>query len=199
MIGAGGRAEGNEQGVRGENVVALCDVDSNRARAVFNRYPNVTKFTDFRQMLEKQKDIQAVVVSTPDHCHFHAAATAIRAGKHVYWCEKPMTGSISGSRQLKELAAKHRVATQMGNQGTSSGGLRTAVEVIRSGAIGEVREVHLWTNRPIWPQGAGALEARMKGNRTAPKALNWDLLARASSPTTRPYNSAYLPFSWQGG
>lgn len=195
LIGAGGRAEGNESGVRGENIVALCDVDQVRARNVFNRYPNAPKYTDFRVMLEKQKDIQAVVVSTPDHTHFHASATAIRMGKHVY-CEKPLTHSVWEARQLRELAAKHKVATQMGNQGTSNNGFRTAVEVIRSGALGDVAEVHLWTNRPIWPQGTAALERRMKGNSTAPKTLNWDLWLGPAAD--RPYNDAYAPFAWRG-
>jgi predicted dehydrogenase len=191
LIGAGGRAEGNEAGVRGENIVALCDVDTNRARNVYNRYPNVPKYTDFRVMLEKQKDIQAVVVSTPDHTHFHASATAIRMGKHVY-CEKPLTHSVWEARQLRELAAKHRVATQMGNQGTSDSGLRTCVEVIRSGAIGEVREVHAWTNRPIWPQGI----ERPKARQDVPKHLNWDLWLGGAPE--RPYHSAYVPFAWRG-
>ncbi len=195
LIGAGGRAEGNESGVRAENIVALCDVDGVRARNVFNRYPNVPKYTDFRVMLEKQKDIQAVVVSTPDHTHFHASATAIRAGKHCY-TEKPLTHSVWEARQLKDLAAKHKVATQMGNQGTSASGLRTGVEIIRSGAIGEVREIHLWTNRPIWPQGQAALDARTKGNTTAAKTLSWDLWLGPCSD--RAYNSAYLPFAWRG-
>ena len=197
IIGCGGQGGGNaNQGaITSENIVALCDVDQNRARGVFDRHPKVTKYTDFRQMLEKQKDIQAVVVSTPDHTHFHATAMAIQRGKHVY-CEKPLTHSVWEARQIKELAAKHRVATQMGNMGTASGGFRAGVEVLRSGAIGEVREVHLWTNRPIWPQGNAALEARMKGNRTVPATLNWDMWL---GPTNdRPYNSAYLPFSWRG-
>ena len=146
-------------------------------------------------MLEKQKDIQAVVVSTPDHCHFHASAMAIQRGKHVY-CEKPLTHDIWEARTLKELATKHRVATQMGNMGTAAGGFRTGVEVLRSGVLGDVTEVHLWTNRPIWPQGNGALTARTNGNRKVPATLNWDMWL---GPTAdRPYNSAYLPFSWRG-
>jgi predicted dehydrogenase len=205
MIGCGGRAggfnpktqryDGNLAGVHQENIVALCDVDQSRARNMFDHYPKVTKYTDFRQMLDKQKDIQAVVVSTPDHMHFHASATAMRMGKHVY-CEKPLTHSVWEARQLRELAAKHKVATQMGNQGTSTNGLRTAVEIIRSGAIGEVREVHLWTNRPIWPQGRAALDARMKGSTTVPNTLNWTQWLGPCSD--RAYNSAYLPFSWRG-
>jgi predicted dehydrogenase len=155
----------------------------------------VTKYTDFRQMLDKQKDIQAVVVATPDHVHFHASATAIRMGKHVY-CEKPLTHSVWEARQLRELAAKHKVATQMGNQGTSNSGFRYGVELIRSGAIGDVTEVHVWTNRPIWPQGNAALEVRMKGSRDVPKTLNWDLWLGPAAD--RPYNAAYAPFAWRG-
>ena len=191
MIGAGGRADGNIGGVAGENIVALCDVDQNRARGMFAKYENVPKYADFRVMLEKQKDIQAVVVSTPDHTHFHASATALRMGKHVY-CEKPLTHSVWEARQLRELAAKHRVATQMGNQGTAAAGMRTAVEIIRSGAIGEVREVHVWTNRPIWPQNIN----RPKERQEVPKTLNWDLWLGPAPE--RPYNRAYVPFAWRG-
>jgi predicted dehydrogenase len=191
FIGAGGRASGNISGVMGENIVAMCDVDQTRCRAAYNNHPNVQKYTDFRQMLDKQKDIQAVVVSTPDHMHFLASATAIRMGKHVY-CEKPLTHDVWEARQLRELAAKHRVATQMGNQGTAATGFRSAVEIIRSGALGEVREVHLWTNRPIWPQNI----ARPKERQDVPNTLNWDLWL--GTAPERPYNRAYLPFNWRG-
>jgi predicted dehydrogenase len=159
----------------------------------------VTKYTDFRQMLDKQKDIQAVVVATPDHTHFHASASAIRMGKHVY-CEKPLTHSVWEARQLRELALKHKVATQMGNQGTSNNGLRYGVEIMRSGAIGEVREVHVWTNRPIWPQNVNRPAARQE----PPKTLNWDLWLGPAPE--RPYNGerqankhpTYAPFNWRG-
>jgi predicted dehydrogenase len=194
LIGAGGRAEGNESGVRAENIVAICDVDTNRARNVYNRYPNVPKYTDFRVMLEKQKDIQAVVVSTPDHTHFHASATAMRMGKHVY-CEKPLTHSVWEARQLKLLAAKHKVATSMGNQGTSTAGIRVASEILRSGAIGDVREIHVWTNRPgtFWRQGH---TARPKERPAVPKHLNWDLWL--GPVAERPYHGNYVPFAWRG-
>jgi len=194
LIGAGGRAAANETGVRGENIVALCDVDTNRARNVYNRYPNVPKYTDFRVMLEKQKDIQAVVVSTPDHTHFHASATAMRMGKHVY-CEKPLTHSVWEARQLKLLAAKHKVATSMGNQGTSSGGIRVASEIIRAGAIGDVREIHVWTNRPgtYWRQGHSQ---RPKERPEVPKHLSWDLWL--GPVAERPYHGNYVPFAWRG-
>ncbi len=152
LIGAGGRASGNLQGVAAENIVALCDVDERRAANAFQRYPQATRHTDFRRMLETQRDIDAVVVSTPDHQHAIASIMAMRLGKHCY-TEKPLTHDVWEARQMKETAARYRVATQMGNQGTAQDGLRRGVEVIRSGAIGPVRELHVWTNRPIWPQG----------------------------------------------
>jgi predicted dehydrogenase len=210
MIGCGGQAggydpkkeqyRGNLAGVRRENIVALCDVDSNRASSTFDHYPKVTKYTDFRAMLDKQKDIQAVVVTTPDHTHFHASAMAIQRGKHVY-TEKPLTHSVWEARQLKLLASKHKVATSLGNHGTAHDGLRTAAEIIRSGAIGEVREVHVWTNRPIWPQGVD----RPKERQDPPKTLNWDLWLGPAAP--RPYygpragtgrDGTYCPFTWRG-
>jgi predicted dehydrogenase len=192
FIGAGGRGSGNLGSVgRTENVVALCDVDEGRAAAAFRRFPKAAKYQDFRVMLDKQRDIDAVVVSTPDHQHAVASAAAIRLGKHVY-CEKPLTHDVWEARQLKDLAAKHHVATQMGNQGTATDGLRTSVEIIRSGAIGEVRVVHIWTNRPIWPQN---IAQRPKGEEP-PKTLNWDMwLGTAPS---RSYNQAYVPFKWRG-
>lgn len=191
VVGVGGRGSGNVDGVRGENIVALCDVDERRAAGSFNRYPNATKYQDYRVMLDKQRDIDAVVVSTPDHQHAVIAAAAIRAGKHVY-CEKPLTHDVWEARQLRELATKHRVATQMGNQGTSTNGLRTSVEIIRTGAIGEVRNIHIWTNRPIWPQN---IAQRPKGQ-PVPKGLNWDMWL--GTAPQRDYNSAYVPFSWRG-
>ncbi len=193
VIGCGGQGGGNasQQVVRAENIVALCDVDANRARTVFDRYPKAPKYTDFRVMYEKQKDIQAVIVSTPDNTHFHATAMALQRDKHVY-TEKPLTHDVWEARQLKILAAKHKVATSMGNMGTASNGIREAAEVIRSGAIGEVREVHVWTNRPIWPQGID----RPKGRPEVPKTLSWDLWLGPAPE--RPYNPAYVPFAWRG-
>lgn len=201
FIGCGGQGQSDYNNVRRENinVVALCDVDSVRARTVFDANPNAPKFTDFRQMYDKQRDIDAVVVATPDHQHFHAAAMALQRDKHVY-CEKPLTHDVWEARQLRELAQRHRVATQMGNQGTSTAGLRYGVELIRSGAIGEVREVHVWTNRPIWPQGMDRPKARQE----PPRTLQWDLWL--GSAPERPYNGerqsngnpTYAPFNWRG-
>lgn len=191
---AGRPAMNNQPAIRGENIVALCDVDANRARTVFDRYPKVPTYTDFRVMYEKQKDIQAVIISTPDHQHFHATAMALQRDKHVY-TEKPLTHDVWEARQLKILAAKHKVATSMGNMGTAADGIRTAAEIIRSGAIGNVSEVHVWTNRPgmYWRQGHSE---RPKNRPEVPKTLAWDLWI--GSAPDRPYHGDYCPFAWRG-
>jgi len=193
LIGAGGRAEGNLQGVQGENIVALCDVDDARARNAFNKYPNVPKYKDFRVMLDKQKDVEAVVVSTADHQHALASIMAMRMGKHVY-CEKPLTHDVWEARLMAEVAAKQKVATQMGNQGTSSSSTRECTEVIRSGAIGDIREVHVWTDRPgmYWRQG----HSERPKTEDVPKTLDWDLWL--GTAPQRPYNRGYCPFAWRG-
>jgi predicted dehydrogenase len=192
VVGVGGRGGANLRAVSAtENIVALCDVDDRRAAAGYKDFPKAARYADFRVMLDKQRDIDAVVVSTPDHQHAVVAAAAIRAGKHVY-CEKPLTHDVREARQLRVLAAKHRVATQMGNQGTASSGLRTSVEIVRTGAIGDVRVIHIWTNRPIWPQN---IVQRPKGQ-PIPRGLNWDLWL--GTAPERPYNEAYVPFRWRG-
>jgi len=191
MIACGGRAEGNLGGVRGENIVALCDCDDARAARSFNQFPNAPKFKDYRQMLDKQRDIEAVVVSTPDHNHAHASITAMRMGKHCY-TEKPLTHDVWEARQMRETAAKHKVATQMGNQGTAADGLRQGAEVLRSGAIGSVSEIHLWTNRPIWPQNIN----RPTQPEAIPPTLDWDTWL--GTAPERPYSAAYVPFKWRG-
>ncbi|HEY8503238.1 MAG TPA: Gfo/Idh/MocA family oxidoreductase [Gemmataceae bacterium] len=190
IIGAGGRGEGNIAGVRGENIVALCDVDENRAGKQFEAFPKATKYHDFRRMLEKEK-LDAVVISTPDHTHAVAAVMAMSLGKHVY-CEKPLTWSVEEARVLRKVAQKMKVATQMGNQGTAAQGLRTAVEVVRAGIIGPVREVHVWTNRPIWDQGM----QEAPPPEPVPAHLKWDLWLGPAAE--RPYSPKYLPFAWRG-
>jgi predicted dehydrogenase len=192
VIGAGGQGGGNlGQVARTENIVALCDVDERRAAGAFKAHPRATIYHDFRVMLEKQKDIQAVVVSTPDHVHAPASIMAMRMGKHCY-CEKPLTHSVWEARQMREVAAKHKVATQMGNQGTANDGFRRGVEVIRAGTLGDVREIHVWTNRPIWPQNI----ARPAETQEVPKGLHWDLWLGPAP--YRPYHQAYVPFAWRG-
>jgi predicted dehydrogenase len=194
VIGCGGQGASDLGNVSGENIVALCDVDDQRAGGSFNKYPNVPKYKDFRVMLEKQKDIQAVVVSTPDHTHAIASIMAMRMGKHCY-TQKPLTHDVWEARMMGEVAAKHKVATQMGNQGTAGNDLRTAAEMIRAGAIGNVTEVHVWTDRPgrYWRQG---WTSRPKETPPPPKTLDWDLWI--GTAPTRPYNSAYCPFAWRG-
>ncbi len=195
VIGAGGQGGGNLNNIAklGENIVALCDVDERRAGGNFNKFVQAVKFNDFRVMLDKMhKQIDAVVVSTPDHTHAAASVAAMRLGKHCY-CEKPLTWSVHEARLMREVAAKHKVATQMGNQGTSNNNLRTAVEIIRSGALGDVRELHVWTNRPIWPQG---MMDRPQGQQEIPQGLHWDLWLGPAPE--RPYHQAYLPFAARG-
>ncbi len=191
MIGCGGKAEENLNGVGGENIVALCDVDEVRGAEAFKKYPRAKRYQDFRKMLEEEKSLDAVVVTTPDHIHAPAAVMAMKLGKHVY-CEKPLTHSIHEARVMRETAAKFKVATQMGNQGHSYESTRQVVELVQAGALGAVREVHVWTDRPIWPQGMG----RPRETPPAPATLNWDLWLGPAP--ARPYHPSYLPFNWRG-
>ena len=195
IIGSGGQGGSEINGCRNENIVALCDVDAARAANAFNAHPQAVKYTDFRVMLERQRNIEAVTVSTPDHTHAHASIMAMRMGKHCF-TQKPLTHSVWEARQMGLVARANRVATSMGNQGTATNGLRQSVEIIRAGAIGDVREIHVWTNRPIWPQGNDGLQARARGNTTVPATLNWDLWLGPAAD--RPYNSCYVPFAWRG-
>jgi predicted dehydrogenase len=195
VIGAGGKGASDTDDVAklGENIVALCDVDKNTLAKRGQAYPNAKQYQDYRKMLdEMEKEIDAVIVSTPDHHHAVATAMAIRMGKHAY-VQKPLTHSVYEARSLRELAKKHKVATQMGNQGSSLTGLRRAVEVIQAGAIGPVREVHVWSNRPIWPQGI----ERPEGEDPVPEHLDWDLFLGPAQK--RPFKrDTYHPFKWRG-
>jgi predicted dehydrogenase len=192
LIGVGGRGGNNLKTIAktGENVVALCDVDEERLGRAAEGFPKAKTFVDFRKLLG-QKDVDAVVVSTPDHTHAAAALLALRAGKHVY-CEKPLCHSVHEARALARAAAETKLATQMGNTGHSSENTRRVVELIRAGAIGTVTEVHAWTNRPIWPQGV----AERPPSRPAPKTVHWDLWLGPA--LERPYSAAYHPFKWRG-
>ena len=190
-IGSGGMGASNTRACSGENIVALCDVDQKQAADTFNRFPNARKWKDFREMLDKQKDIDAVIVATPDHTHAVAAMAAMKRGKHVY-VQKPLTRTVYEARMLTEAARKYKVATQMGNQGHSGEGVRLICEWIWDGAIGPVREVNAWTNRPIWPQGID----RPKESETVPSTMDWDLWLGPAP--WRPYHSCYAPFAWRG-
>src|SRR5580658_1824443 len=177
----------------GGNLVALCDVDERHLAAKGKKYPQAKHFRDFRKMFEEMgNSIDAVTVSIPDHCHGVASAMAMSMGKHVY-CQKPLTQTVFEARQLRDLAARKKLATQMGNQGSANPGLRRGVEVVQAGVIGQVSEVHIWTNRPIWPQGLD----RPAGEDAVPSYLNWD--AWIGPAPMRPFkNGVYHDFVWRG-
>jgi len=203
-IGAGGKANADIKGCQAENIVALCDVDELRAARKFKEYPKAPKYKDFRKMLDAQaNNIDAVIVTIPDFMHATAAMWCMERGKHVY-VQKPLTRTIWEARQLLEAAGKYNVATQMGNQGYSNEGTRQAAEMIWAGEIGQVTEVHAWTDRPIWPQGLKEIPP----SEPVPSTLDWDLWLGIAE--TRPYTSGgpnyksplrghfYQPGNWRG-
>ena len=194
-----GMGSSNTRACRDQNIVALCDVDESEAAIVRMRrsrepildlFPKAARYRDYRVMLERQKDIDAVIVATPDHTHAVVAMAAMQLGKHVY-VQKPLTRTISEARALTEAGRRYKVVTQMGNQGHSGEGVRLIQEWIEDGAIGKVREVHCWTNRPIWPQGM----PRPTDTPAVPDGLEWDLWIGPAP--MRPYHKAYHPFSWR--
>lgn len=191
-IGVGGMGRRNLANMKSENIVALCDVDWKYAAKTFNDYPSAKRFKDWRDMFDRiGKDIDAIMVATPDHTHAGVTAHAITLGKHCY-TQKPLTHSVYESRLLTKLAKKYNVATQMGNQGNSFDSCREVTEWIQSGVIGEVKEVHCWTDRPIWPQGL------MKPNqgKEIPSDLDWNLFIGPAE--MRPYHDVYTPWNWRG-
>ena len=192
-IGVGGKGAGdvNDNAQEGCNIVALCDPDENRAASTFKQYPNAKRYQDFRVMLEQRTDIDAVTVSTPDHTHAPAALLAMQLGKHVY-CQKPLTHSVHEARRMAEFAKQYKVVTQMGNQAHAGEPIRRAVEMVRAGILGKITEAHVWTNRPIWPQGIN----RPTGTPPVPQTLNWDLWLGPAP--ARHYHPDYLPFNWRG-
>lgn len=191
-IGVGGRGAGDLDGVSSENIVALCDVDQGALGAAGARHTGARKYADYRQLLE-QKDLEAVVIGTPDHHHAPATVRALRRGLHVY-CEKPLTHTVEEARLITKLAAEKKVATQMGTQNHEHPGYLRLVELIQSGAIGQVREVHVITDRPgrWWPQGMAKPTVAQK----VPAHLDWDLWLGPAA--LRDYNAAYVPFKWRG-
>lgn len=171
VIGVGGVGGGNAKTLAGlgENVVALCDVDSEILEKRAQSHPGAHKYADFRQMLDKEK-LDGIVVATPDHSHAYISITAMKRGLHVY-CQKPLTRTISEARLMAEVAQQQKVITQMGTSSASGSSTRKTIEMVRSGALGEIAEIHCWTNRALWPQGF----ERPAGEDPVPSNLNWDL------------------------
>ncbi len=186
------RKEGDWPNEDSQNIVALCDVDWNRAKHSFDEYPEAKRYRDYRVMLKEMGDeIDAVMIATPDHTHACIAMEAMRRGKHVF-VQKPLTRTLHEARVLTEAARKYGVVTQMGNQGHSGEGIRRVCEWIWDGAIGDVREVHAWTDRPIWPQPV----ARPQDTPPVPETLDWDTWLGPAP--YRPYHPSYQPFAWRG-
>ena len=197
-IGAGGQAAADLHELRSQNIVALCDVDDERAAESFELFSKASRYKDFRKMLEKEdKNIDAVLVAVPDHCHAVASIAAIKMGKHVY-CEKPLTRTVHEARAVAKVAREAGVATQMGNQGMAFEGNRLINEWIWDGAIGPIHEVHVWSDRPthngklFWAQGV----ERPTDALPVPPTLDWDLWLGPAP--YRDYNPAYAPFKWRG-
>ena len=191
-IGCGGKGRSDIEGVATENIYALCDVDWDMARDAFQHYPKAKRFKDYREMLDKEgKNIDAVTVSVPDHSHAAAGTLAMKLGKHAF-IQKPLARTLGEVRALAAAAKKYKVATQMGNQGHAREGTRVIRELVEAGAIGTVKEIRFWTNRPWWPQGIDRPLERFD----APQTLDWNLWLGPAPE--RPYNPAYAPFKWRG-
>jgi predicted dehydrogenase len=190
-VGGKGSSDSADAGQSGD-VVAICDVDENILNnAGQQRFPNAKRYTDFRKMLDEMCGcIDAVTVSTPDHVHAPAALMAMRMGKHCF-CQKPLTRTIYEARLMARVARENNLATQMGNQYTAHSSLRRAAAVVKSGVLGTLKEVHVWTNRPIWPQGG----PRPKSV-ACPPHLDWNLWLGPAP--LRPYANGYHPFAWRG-
>ncbi|HEC03756.1 MAG TPA: Gfo/Idh/MocA family oxidoreductase, partial [Phycisphaerales bacterium] len=197
-IGVGGMGKNNLRQLESENIVALCDVDREYAAPVFKRYPKAKVYTDFRKMLDKQKDIDAVLIATPDHTHAVISMAAMRRGKHVY-CQKPLTHDVYESRMLAKAAKEEGVVTQMGIQGHSAEGGRLICEWIADGAIGEVTEVDAWCSLSYYPFGHARWSSRWsrrpKETPPVPSTLDWDLWLGPAPE--RPYHPAYHPGVWR--
>ncbi len=192
-VGAGGKGQSNLIPIDSEYMVALCDIDQKHAAKTFEHFPKAKAYTDFRKMYDEQlENVDAVVVSTPDHTHAIASLAALYAGKHVY-CEKPLVHNIKEARLMTQAAAANpKLVTQMGNQGASGEGIRKITEWLAADLIGDVHTMHAWTNRPIWPQGNAAPTV------AAPKPdyIDWDSWVGPAKMV--PYHPLYHPFAWRG-
>lgn len=193
-IGIGGKGDSDSaDAANSGDVVAICDIDDNTLdKAASKKFPNAKRFNDYRKMFDEVgKDIDAVTVSTPDHSHAPASVMAMKMGKACF-CQKPLTHSVSEARLMANLAREMKVATQMGNQGTAGDPLRQAAAIVKAGHLGTIKEVHVWTNRPIWPQGG----PRPKAADKVPETVHWDLFIGPAP--FREYAPGYHPFAWRG-
>ncbi|HOW63712.1 MAG TPA: Gfo/Idh/MocA family oxidoreductase [Candidatus Paceibacterota bacterium] len=194
-IGVGGKGDSDSSDAAkcGGNIVALCDVDKNTLDRKLKQFPQAKGYQDYRKLLDEMgKDIDAVTVSTPDHNHGIAAIRAMKMGKHCF-CQKPLTQNVEEARIMRQLSKEKKLATQMGNQGSAENGLRRAVEVIHAGVIGKPLELHVWSNRPVWPQGYD----RPAGSDPVPSTLDWDLWLGPAA--MRPFKQGcYHTFAWRG-
>lgn len=197
-IGIGGMGASNLRNLETENIVALCDVDPDYAAKTLQRYPKAKVYTDYRELLEKQKDIDAVLIATPDHTHAVISMAAMQAGKHVY-CQKPLCHDIHEARKLAKASREHKVVTQMGIQGHSGEGFRTICEWIAAGVIGDVRDVDAWCSLSYYPWGHASWSSKWGQRPTdtpaVPEKLNWDLWLGPARH--RPYHPAYHPRTWR--
>lgn len=195
FVGVGGICgrHTNDANAAGAHCPCYCDADTNRMGNATKFWPDAKAYTDYREMFDKHhKEIDAVMVGTPDHHHYPATMIAMQLGKHVF-TQKPLTHTVWEARQLLKAVKKYRLATQMGNQGHAGEGNRVIVEYIRSGMLGEISEIHCWTNRPVWPQGIG----RPKEEDVIPEHINWD--AWIGPAPMRPFKSGvYHAFNWRG-
>jgi len=198
-IGVGGKgdSDSSDASASGGNIVAICDVDqttrAKKAKQFAEKFPDLKQYTDYRKMLDEMgNQIDAVTVSTPDHNHGIAAIRAMKMGKHCF-CQKPLVQTVHEARMVRQLAKEKKLATQMGNQGSAASGLRRAVEVVHAGIIGKPLELHVWSNRPHWPQGV----ARPEGEDAVPDTLDWDVWLGPAQK--RPYKKGvYHTFNWRG-
>jgi predicted dehydrogenase len=197
-VGIGGMGRGNIGNCSTENIVALCDLDSHHAARVFDSYPKAKRFEDYRVMFDKAaNDFDGVIIATPDHTHAVISMDAIANGKHIY-CQKPLAHSLHEVRTVTDAARAAGVQTQMGNQGHSSDNMRLVKEWIEKGAIGKVREVHAWSDRPVGgnPWSDFPMMGRPTETPAVPDSLNWDLWIGPAP--MRPYHPIYHPLTWRG-
>ena len=195
-IGVGGKGSSDiDQAGNVGQIVALCDCDENQLALKLKKWPEAAKFFDYRKLFDEMaKEIDAVVVSTPDHNHAWPSLTAIKLKKHVY-TQKPLTHTVFEARVLREAAKKYGVCTQMGNQGSAENGLRRGVELVQDGLLGELKEIHVWTNRPVWPQAPGVMK-RLEAAKEIPAHVHWEQFIGPAP--MRPYAGGYHPFNWRG-